>query len=47
MLPSLRVGDVSCGKDGWVQAGRYRIYGQAGEQFLETMNRLVPVEEGS
>lgn len=47
MLPSLRVGEVSCGKDGWVQAGRYRIYGQAGEQFLETMNRLVPVEEGS
>lgn len=47
MLPSLRVVEVSCGKDGWVQTDRYWIYGQAGEQFREAMDRLVPVDEGS
>ena len=45
ILPSGRYVHVVCGADGWVQMDRYWIYGRAGEQFRETMDRLVPVDE--
>ena len=45
ILPSGRYIHVVCGADGWIQMDRYWIYGRAGEQFRETMDRLVPVDE--
>lgn len=45
ILPSERYVHVVCGADGWIQMDRYWIYGRAGEQFRETMDRLVPVEQ--
>ena len=45
VFPSQRYIQVICGDDGWVQMDRYWIYGRAGEQFRETMDRLVPVEQ--